>query len=89
VSVNDEFRIVVALAQLNAVRQLHKAHPMPFDASSPVVYDVNATTNVCRHCSVLKGVPVVWPCETAAYANADLENLPASLLPEGEDEWTY
>lgn len=87
-TVNDEFRIVVALAQLNAVRQLHKAHPMPYDVGA-AKYDVDARTNVCRHCSVMKGTPVVWPCETAAYANADLDKLPASLLPEGEDEWTY
>ena len=75
---------VVALVQLAAVRELHRPHPMPFDVSSPVVYDVDATTDVCRHCSILKNVPVVWPCETAAVANAE---PPADC--EGSDEWTY
>lgn len=82
-------QLQVALAQLRAVRRLHAAHPMPFDASSPMTYNVDASTNVCRHCSLMKGIPVVWPCETAAYAEAQPEHLPASLLHEGEDEWTY
>ena len=74
----------LALIQLAAVRELHRPHPMPFDASSPVKYDVSATNDVCRHCSLLKGVPVVWPCETAALASAE----PVDGV-EGEDEWTY
>lgn len=64
-------KFAVALVQLAAVRQLHSAHPMPFDVSDPAKYDVDARTNVCRHCSVMKGVPVVWPCETASMANAE------------------
>lgn len=78
-----------ACIQLRAVRLLHAPHEMPFDASSPMKYDVDARTKVCRHCSLMKGVPVVWPCETRAYADAEPGHLPASLLPEGEDEWTY
>lgn len=80
----------VEAAQLAAVRHLHKPHKMPFDASSPAKYDVDATTDVCRHCSLLKGVPVVWPCETAAAAYQEPEpRLVALGDHEGEDEWTY
>lgn len=71
-------------AQLHAVKRLHRPHEMPFDVSSPAKYDVDARTGVCRHCSLLAGVPVVWPCETAALASAE----PVGDH-EGADEWTY